>query len=124
MVINLKPEHLGAMTLKITVSHTGALNASFYSDNAQVRAIIENSLVQLKNELNEQGLKVEHVEVYAGLSDGGGLMNGRGQQAWQQQNQQQRSSGRRINLNAVEESVDATAPVNNSESTDGVDYKV
>ena len=66
---------------------------------------------------------IEHVEVYAGLSDGGGLMNGRGQQAWQQ-NQQQRSSGRRINLDAVEESADAIAPVNNSESTDGVDYKI
>ena len=123
MVINLKPEHLGAMTLKISVTHTGALNASFYSDNAQVRAIIENSLVQLKNELNEQGLKVEHVEVYAGLSDGGSLMNGRGQQAWQQ-NQQQRNSGRRINLSSLEENADSTAPVNNAESTDGVDYKV
>ena len=123
MVINLKPEHLGAMTLKISVTHTGALNASFYSDNAQVRAIIENSLVQLKNELNEQGLKVEHVEVYAGLSDGGSLMNGRGQQAWQQ-NQQQRNSGRRINLSSLEETADSTAPVNNAESTDGVDYKV
>ncbi|MBR6013756.1 MAG: flagellar hook-length control protein FliK, partial [Selenomonadaceae bacterium] len=122
MVINLKPEHLGSMTLKITVSQSGALNAAFYSDNAQVRAAIENSLVQLKQELSDQGLKVENVEVYAGLSDGG-LMNGKGQQAWQQ-NQQQNSRRGRIDFSKFDEKVDATQPVNNSDSSEGVDYKV
>ncbi|MBO5651467.1 MAG: flagellar hook-length control protein FliK, partial [Selenomonas sp.] len=57
MVIKLHPEHLGELTLKVSVSANGAVNASFHSDNAQVRAIIENTLVQLKQELNNQGLK-------------------------------------------------------------------
>ena len=122
MVINLKPEHLGQLTLRVSVSQNGAVNASFYSDNAQVRAAIENSLVQLRQELNEQGLKVENVQVYAGLTDGG-LMNGQSGQAWQQ-NQSQNATPRRINFDALQEDVDATTPDNESISADGVDYKI
>ncbi len=122
MVINLKPEHLGQLTLRISVSQNGALNASFHSDNAQVRAIIENSLVQLKNDLANQGLKVENVQVYSGLSDGG-LMNGQGGQAWQQQ-QQQRNNRGRIDFEAFDDDVDALNPINESNVEDGVDYKV
>ncbi len=123
MVINLKPEHLGQLTIRVSVAQNGALTANFYSDNAQVRAAIENSLVQLKQELNDQGLKVENVQVYAGLSDGG-LTNGQGQQAWQQNQQQPNRNGGRIDFSALEEEVDALAPVNDSISADGVDYKV
>jgi flagellar hook-length control protein FliK len=121
MVINLKPEHLGQLTLRVSVSQNGAVNASFYSDNAQVRAAIENSLVQLRQELNDQGLKVENVQVYAGLTDGG-LMNGQGGQAWQQN--QQQSANRRIDFDALQEEVDAVTPDNENISEDGVDYKV
>ena len=121
MVINLKPEHLGQLTLRISVTQNGAVNASFYSDNAQVRAAIENSLVQLKQELSDQGLKVDNVQVYSGLNDGG-LMNGQGGQAWQQQ--QQNSSGRRINFETLQDEVDAVNPATENVSADGVDYKI
>lgn len=123
MVINLKPEHLGQLTIRISVGQSGALTASFYTNNAQVQAIIENSLAQLRQELNDQGLKVEDVQVYAGLSDGG-LTNGQGQQAWQQNQQQPNSGGRHIDFGAFQEEADAVTPVNNINSTDGVDYKV
>ena len=119
MVINLKPEHLGQLTLRVSVSQNGAVNASFYSDNAQVRAAIENSLVQLRQELNDQGLKVDNVQVYAGLSDGG-LTNGQGGQAWQQQ---QQNAPRRIDFNSLQEEVDAVTPANEI-SAEGVDYKI
>ncbi len=119
MVINLKPEHLGQLTLRVSVSQNGAVNASFYSDNAQVRAAIENSLVQLRQELNDQGLKVDNVQVYAGLSDGG-LTNGQGGQAWQQQ---QNNAPRRIDFDSLQEEVDAVTPANEI-SAEGVDYKV
>ena len=121
MVINLKPEHLGELTLRISVSHGGTLTANFYSDNAQVRAIIDNSLVQLKQELSNAGIKVENVQVFAGLSDGG-LANGQGGRAWQQN--QQKNSNRRIDFNAFEEEADAIQSVGENEVTDGVDYKV
>ncbi|MBE8955612.1 MAG: flagellar hook-length control protein FliK [Quinella sp. 2Q5] len=121
MVIKLNPEHLGELTLRISVSANGAVNASFHSDNAQVRTIIENSLVQLRQELSNAGLKVDNVDVYAGLNEGG-LMNGRGGQAWQQ-NRQQRQGNRQIDFDTLERDVDATAPVNQS-TADGVDYSV
>ncbi len=123
MVIKLNPEHLGELTLRVSVSSSGAINASFHSDNAQVRTIIENSLVQLRHDLNNAGLKVENVQVYAGLSDGGGLMNGQGGQAWQQ-NRRQSSGNRRINFDSLERDADSTAPVNEAQSADGVDYSV
>ena len=123
MVIKLNPEHLGELTLRVSVSSSGAVNASFHSDNAQVRTIIENSLVQLRQELSNAGLKVDNVNVSAGLNDGGGLMNGQGGQAWQQ-NRQQQSGNRRINFDTIERDVDATAPVNENSAAEGVDYIV
>ena len=122
MVINLKPEHLGQLTLRVSVSTNGAVTASFYTDNAQVRAIIENTMVQLKQELSEQGIKVDNVEVYAGLNEDS-LLNGQGQQAWQQ-NQNQRNRRGQVDMNVVEDELDALNPVNDNDSADGVDYKV
>lgn len=127
MVIRLHPDHLGELTLKVSVSANGAVNASFHSDNAQVRTIIENSLVQLKQELNNQGLKVDNVDVYAGLDDGG-LPQGEGQQAWQQ-NQSHNSSGTGKftgNLEDYGEEAEAVAAAQQAETdaADGVDYRV
>ena len=83
MVIRLKPEHLGELTLRVAVGSDGAVQASFHSDNAHVRSVIENSLVQLRQELNTQGIKVDRVGVYTGLADGQ-MPQGQGQEAWQQ----------------------------------------
>ena len=126
MVIHLKPEHLGDLTLKISVTESGAVTASFHSDNAQVRTIIENSLVQLRQELNDQGLKVDSVEVFSGLPDGQ-LPQGQGQQAWQQ-GSQGRFTGDRKPEDYAEEADDlaAAASAQGEENTadDGVDYRV
>ena len=127
MVIKLHPDHLGELTLKVSVSANGAVNASFHSDNAQVRAIIENTLVQLKQELNNQGLKVDNVDVYAGLTDGQ-LPQGEGQQAWQQ-NRGHSSNGSMQNLGNVEDYGEETENIaagvqSSTEAVDGVDYRV
>ena len=126
MVIHLKPEHLGDLTLKISVTESGAVNASFHSDNAQVRTIIENSLVQLKQELSDQGLKVDSVEVFSGLPDGQ-LPQGQGQQAWQQ-GQQGRFAGERKPEDYAEEADDlaeaALTQGEESAANDGVDYRI
>lgn len=68
MIIQLKPEHLGELTLKVTVEN-GTVSASFHSNNSEVRNIIEASLPQLKQDLSNQGLKIENVGVYAGLGE-------------------------------------------------------
>ncbi|BBB93182.1 MAG TPA: flagellar hook-length control protein FliK [Methylomusa anaerophila] len=68
MIIKLKPEHLGELILKISVD-SGVVTASFHSNNAEVRSIIESSLPQLKQDLANSGLKVDNVSVYAGLNE-------------------------------------------------------
>ena len=127
MVIKLHPDHLGELTLKVSVSANGAVNASFHSDNAQVRTIIENTLVQLKQELNNQGLKVDNVDVYAGLTDGQ-LPQGEGQQAWQQNQGQNSNTGIR-NTGNVEDYGEETENIavsaqSATDVSDGVDYRV
>lgn len=86
--------------------------------------IIENSLVQLKQELADQGIKVDKVEVYTGLADGH-MPQGQGQQAWQQN----ASGGRARNFGAdrleFEETAEGLTPVSrDSDLTEGVDYRV
>lgn len=60
--MQLNPEELG--TLQIEVSNkNGMLTAQFTTQDENVKAIIEGQLIQLKENLNEQGLKVQAVEV-------------------------------------------------------------
>lgn len=116
MIIKLKPEHLGELTLKVTVDK-GIVNASFHSDQAEVRTVLEASLQQLKQELANQGLKVDTVGVYAGL--GQFLSNG-------QREAPQQPVMKFKNKLAGEEAFEEAEAVlsNRSVSDDGVDYRV
>lgn len=118
MVIRLKPEHLGELTLRVRVEN-GVVNASFYSENAQVRSLLEASLFQLKQDLASQGIKVDNVGVYAGMGqqqpDQG--QAGRDQQAG-------RSRSRRIRMADVEDEAEALKSVNQAAAEDGVDYLI
>ena len=127
MVIHLKPEHLGDLTLRVSVGVDGAVNASFHSNNAEVRTIIENTLVQLKQDLNDQGIKVDNVGVYAGLADGG-LPQDSGQQGWQQGSSQGQQHSTRESAEAFEDEQELAAALATQKeenvATDGVDYRV
>ena len=133
MIIRLKPEHLGELTLRVAVGSDGAVQASFHSDNAHVRSVIENSLVQLRQELNTQGIKVDRVGVYTGLADGQ-MPQGQGQEAWQQHqaghsDTQVYARGDADDYLDGEIVDDGVAPASTQESVggvtaDGVDYRV
>ena len=132
MVIRLHPEHLGELTLRVSVGSNGSVQASFHSDNAQVRNVIENSLVQLRQELNNQGLKVDRVGVYAGLADGQ-MPQGQGQEAWQQSSNRQSGAQQIYTRGDADDYLDeaeglspaaAQANIDGSVGTDGVDYRV
>lgn len=62
MEIQLTPEHLGKINLNVA-TRNGIITATITAQNESVRAAIENQVVQLKESMNNQGLKVEHVEV-------------------------------------------------------------
>lgn len=130
MVIRLKPEHLGELTLRVAVGSDGAVQASFHSDNAHVRNVIENSLVQLRQELNNQGLKVDRVGVYTGLADGQ-MPQGQGQEAWQQNRSGQSDTHvyARGDADDYLDEIDGAPLVQGAETggvmtADGVDYRV
>lgn len=117
MVVKLKPEHLGELTLKVTVEN-GAVSASFHSNNAEVRTVIEASLTQLRQELSNQGLKVENVGVYAGLSQF--FSNDQQQQTAQQQ--QIKFKNRRQEESFID-AIEAAAVLPTT-SDAGVDYRI
>lgn len=136
MIIKLNPEHLGQLSLKVSVNGNGGVTATFHTDNAQVRAILETTMTQLKQQLNEQGIKVDNVEVHTGLPDGQ-LPQDQGQQGfYQQQGQQVRSQ--QADLQDFEESSEnLAAELENSQENQevvldsqgnqisrGVDYSV
>lgn len=136
MIIKLNPEHLGQLSLKVSVNGNGGVTATFHTDNAQVRAILETTMTQLKQQLDEQGIKVDNVEVHTGLPDGQ-LPQDQGQQGfYQQQGQQVRSH--QTDLQDFEESSENLAAEleNSQENQDvvldsqgnqisrGVDYSV
>lgn len=121
MLIRLKPEHLGELTLKVTVNN-GVVNANFHSNNSEVRGLLEASLHQLKQDLANAGFKVDSVSISAGLSQFAAEQDR--ELNWQRQ--ASRTSGKNGN-NGYVEGIDAQilsrTGVNLSKD-DGVDYLI
>ena len=136
MIIKLNPEHLGQLSLKVSVNGNGGVTATFHTDNAQVRAILETTMTQLRQQLDEQGIKVDNVEVHTGLPDGQ-LPQDQGQQGFYQ-DQGQHVRSHQTDLQDFEESSENLAAEleNSQENQDvvldsqgnqisrGVDYSV
>lgn len=133
MVIRLKPEHLGELTMRISVAANGAVNASFHTDNPQTRGLIESSMIQLKQELSAQGIKVDNVNVYSGLSEDFFANSQAGQQGYPQPQHSARSE--RADREAFAGDAEAASAVGvgsgsvssldpNVGTADGVDYRV
>ncbi|MCI6020337.1 MAG: flagellar hook-length control protein FliK [[Bacteroides] pectinophilus] len=62
MEIQLTPENLGKIHLTVS-SRDGIMTAQIAAQDEAVKKAIENQLAVLKENFNNQGLKVEHVEV-------------------------------------------------------------
>lgn len=65
MVIDLKPDHLGKLELKI-VTERGMVVAKFVAENEQVKAALESNMNMLKESLEKQGFSVEGFSVAVG----------------------------------------------------------
>lgn len=68
--IDLKPEFLGRMTIKLVVEE-GILTARFLTENQQVKHLLESNLNSLRQSLEAQGIRVEKAEVNVQLNNGG-----------------------------------------------------
>ena len=99
MEIQLHPVSLGTVNINIT-SKDGVITAQFLTQNEAVKAAIESQIVQLRNNFEEQGLKVESVEVTVESHQFERNLNGDG--SGQEQAQQGKKKNiRKINLNEL-----------------------
>lgn len=64
--IVLTPEKLGKVNLTVSADADGTMKAKFITENELAREAIERNLVQFKEMLQEQGLKVDTIEVTVG----------------------------------------------------------
>lgn len=100
MEMQLHPASLGTVNVQIAAKD-GAITAQFTTQNETVRAVIETQLIQLKNQFEEQGIKVDAVEVTVANHE-------YGQQFSQEQADEKRQQGktskgmRRINLDELD----------------------
>lgn len=62
MEMQLYPEHLGKVGVQVAIKE-GILTAQITAENETVKKAIEAQLINLKESFNNQGLKVENVEV-------------------------------------------------------------
>jgi flagellar hook-length control protein FliK len=62
MELQLHPSSLGTVNISL-ISKGGAITAQFTTQSEQVKAVIESQVAQLQNDLEQQGVKVEAIEV-------------------------------------------------------------
>lgn len=65
MVIQLKPDHLGKLELKV-VTEQRIVAAKFIAESQQVKEIIETNMQLLKDSLQKQGIAIDGVSVQIG----------------------------------------------------------
>jgi len=62
MVIELKPESLGRLSLKV-VTENGIVMAKFVAENSQVQRLLESNMQMLRESLEKQGIVVQDLSV-------------------------------------------------------------
>ena len=62
MEMSLHPASLGNVRIQVA-ARDGVVTANFLTQNEQVKAVLESQLVELRQSMNEQGIKVEAIEV-------------------------------------------------------------
>lgn len=74
MIIKLKPDHLGKVTVEIAVEN-GNIVAKFLAESQKVKEILESNMQDLKDHLAKQGMVVQDLSVSVGNDDNGPLFD-------------------------------------------------
>jgi len=72
MIIKLKPDHLGKVTVEIAVEN-GNVTAKFLAESEKVKEILESNMQDLKDHLAKQGMVVQDLSVSVGNDNRGPL---------------------------------------------------
>ncbi len=108
MAMQLNPAHLGRLELQVELRQ-GMLTARFVAENEQVKEVIEGQALQLQEDLNKQGLKVEAVEVTVETHQfERNLEQGGQQQAEEEAKASENRTRRNLNLDMLEEDEELT----------------
>lgn len=97
--VMLNPENLGKVHVAVTAKQ-GIVTAQLTAQNEQVKAALENQMTALKEQLNNQGVKVEAVEITVqshGFESEQNLEGNNSNQA-----QQEKKSHRKLDLSSLE----------------------
>ncbi len=89
LTIRLHPEELGELRLEL-VLEKGALRAHVHAQSHQVQDVLERNMFRLREALEQHGMRLDDVQV--SVDDG---KEGREQDLWQRQQQEQSSARRR-----------------------------
>lgn len=99
--MQLHPASLGTVSVKIA-STAGVITAQFSAQNETVRAAIESQIIELRENMRAQGIKVEAIEVNV-ESQAFDSKLWQGKEENQGNEQDNRKNRRRINLNGLDE---------------------
>lgn len=106
--MQLNPENLGRLVLSVTEKH-GNVTAQITATNEQVKEALQSQMVELRSTLQEQGIKVEAVEVTVATHefeqnlDGNASANGQMQEQEQRQAAEHQNGRRNLNINSLDE---------------------
>lgn len=98
--IMLNPENLGKVHIAVT-ARQGVITAQITAQNEQVKAALENQMTALKEHFNNQGMKVESVEITVqshGFESQQNLEGNNSEQAGQE-----KKTHRKLDLSSLEE---------------------
>lgn len=109
--MQLHPASLGTVHVQLAAKD-GVITAQFAAQNETVKAVLETQMIQLKQQFEEQGIKVEAVEVTV-ANHAYGEQYSQEQDTAEQQREATKKSTRRINLDDLEE--DALEEMEDSE---------
>lgn len=100
MEMRLHPASLGTVNVQIAAKD-GVITAQFTTQNEAVRAVLETQLIQLKEQFEEQGIKVDAVEVTV-ANHAYGDQSFEGQRNMDQDKGKTKKGTRRINLDLLD----------------------
>ena len=98
--VALNPENLGKVTMNVS-SRNGVVTAQLIAENEQVKKALETQMVTLKERFDQQGLKVDAVEVTVQSHSFEANENLKGNDSEEQKNQK-KSSGH-ISLDSLDD---------------------
>ena len=104
MEMQLNPENLGKIFMEIT-SKNGIVSAHITAQNEAVKEALESQIVDLRQNLNQAGVKVEAIEVTVGSHEFEKNLEQNARREEQQGEEQEKAAKqtRRINLNDLDE---------------------